>query len=47
VYDIYVLLITFVFITAVMATGLIWSRYSTQITPVSSILKDRLFLASS
>jgi hypothetical protein len=47
VYDIYVLLITFVFITAVMATGLIWSRYSTQITPVSSIFKDRLFLASS
>jgi hypothetical protein len=37
VYDIYALLITFVFNTAVMATGLIWSRYSTQITPVSFI----------
>lgn len=32
---IYALLIPFVFNTAVMATGLIWSRYSTVITPVS------------
>jgi hypothetical protein len=35
---IYALLIPFLFDTAVTATGLIWSRYSTVITPVSFVV---------
>lgn len=44
----YILLIPFVLNTAVMATGIIWARYSTVITPVSYIFffKDRLLLNS-
>lgn len=44
----YALLIPFLFDTAVTATGLIWSRYSTVITPVSFFFfKGRLPLTCS